>query len=561
MIQRLRAAGAPLSPIVNSPVFKLAAIGVMLIAAFLYTQPTTFWWLNIYDEGLIVYGAVRVMGGDLPYRDFWTQYSPGQFYVLAGLFRLFGATVMVERTWDVVCRAVLALALYGVAAQLTNRWLALVVWAAGVVWLAFYGFFGYPIFQGLLFSFLSIYFLLKAMSNPAQMKWRWWSGVMLGLAAIFRHDMAVYAVAAEGLVFIAFIATSQHVGNLFTRIWRGILGFLPVAAGALILVGPVLLVLVALVPLHELLDQLFIFPLVTFPLVRDLPYPTFTGSAEDLPFYMPFVIYLVAAAVAMVRALGMGSVRLELEHGLLRREQFTDAVLAHLRAQNWGVFVVVLFGLFGFNQARVRSDLIHTPHFFLASVVLLPVLVRGFRRVDAMSSGIVAVMGLVALYLLFPEPLDWHAERLKARRDSTIQMAMAMDNAQGTLADPNQIMVAKTVRNLTQPGDPVYIGLSRHDKVFANDAMLYFLAKVSSPTRYQELHPGLVNTEPVQAEMVADLERHTPKVIVLTNMFEGANEPNDTRLSSGVHLLDNYLKEHYQLSNVFGSYRILKRKI
>jgi len=560
MTQRLQTATLPLGPIVNSTAFKLIAASVLFVAAFLYIQPGTFWPLNIYDEGLIVYGSVRVMHGDVPYRDFWAQYSPGQFYVLAALFRTFGANIMVERTWDVVCRAALALALYGVAAQLSNRWLAIVVWAAGVVWLSFYGFFGYPIFQGLLFSFLSLYCLLRAMSRPKERRWGWGAGLMLGLAAIFRHDMAVYAVAAEGLVFISFVAASQPGGTLLTRLWQGFRAFLPVAAGALVLVVPVLVVLLIQVPLRELVDQLFIFPLVTFPLVRDLPFPAFTASAEDAPFYLPFVLYAIAAVVAIVRTVGMGTLRLELEHGLLRREDVSERDLAHMRVQHWGMFVVILFGLFGFNQARVRSDLIHTPHFFLAAVVLLPAIMRGFRRVDAMSSGIVTIVALIVSYSLFPEPLEWHADMLRLRRNSTVQMSMAMDNAQGTLADSSQLMVAQTLRNMTEPGDMVYIGLSRHDKVFANDAMLYFLAKVNSPTRYQELHPGLVNTLPVQQEMVADLERHQPKIIVLTNMFEGVNEPNDSSLNSGVKLLDTYLREHYKLSNAIGSYRILRLK-
>ena len=39
-----------------------------------------------YDEGLVLFGAVRVLHGDVPYRDFYANYGPAQFYVLAGLF-------------------------------------------------------------------------------------------------------------------------------------------------------------------------------------------------------------------------------------------------------------------------------------------------------------------------------------------------------------------------------------------------------------------------------------------------------------------------------------------
>jgi hypothetical protein len=32
--------------------------------------------VNVYDEGLIVFGAMRVMNGDVPYRDFYANYGP-----------------------------------------------------------------------------------------------------------------------------------------------------------------------------------------------------------------------------------------------------------------------------------------------------------------------------------------------------------------------------------------------------------------------------------------------------------------------------------------------------
>jgi len=48
------------------PVF-LLGLGVMCALAVLYTQPSMFQGFNICDEGIIAYGAARVMGGDIPY--------------------------------------------------------------------------------------------------------------------------------------------------------------------------------------------------------------------------------------------------------------------------------------------------------------------------------------------------------------------------------------------------------------------------------------------------------------------------------------------------------------
>ena len=59
--------------------------------------------LSIYDEAASLYGAVRVMDGELPYRDFWMVYPPGIFYTLAALFSMFFDTHSVGMSQP--CRA------------------------------------------------------------------------------------------------------------------------------------------------------------------------------------------------------------------------------------------------------------------------------------------------------------------------------------------------------------------------------------------------------------------------------------------------------------------------
>ena len=86
----------------------------VLAAAYigaLLTQPP-----EVYDEGLIVAGAMRILHGQLPYRDFNTGYPPAQFYTIAGVFSVFGTTLLAERVWDTVWR----LAIVGLATFLAR---------------------------------------------------------------------------------------------------------------------------------------------------------------------------------------------------------------------------------------------------------------------------------------------------------------------------------------------------------------------------------------------------------------------------------------------------------
>lgn len=525
-----------------------AAIAVLLgLVAIAYIQPGMFLPLNIYDEGIIAFGAERVMQGDLPYRDFWTMYSPGQLYVLAGLFQLFGTTIMVERWWDVLIRSLLALVMLAVSARLTSWKFALPVWVLAVLWIEDYGFFGYPIFAGLMLALSSVYAMLRGFTSR---RWLFAAGLLMGLCFVFRHDMAVYLVAAQVIGFVpaVFLRRTDANTKVFRRAIDAVKILLPYIVGGAIIILPLVVYFVLQVSPAELANQLFIFPLVDFPKVRDLPYPRLNWRPNVLPFYAPWIIYALSLVIALV---------------ILLRHWRDDA--SFYRA--WGIVMVALFGLFGFNQARVRSDTIHTVHFFLVSLILLPVLFRGWgtsakESVPALVIAAVAVMiGIMAVI----DPITGYAEMLNYRRDAQPALTAqaredATPRARGVLGNLDQIAVVREIQQLTKPGEYVYVGLNRHDKIFANDVMLYFLLDRNSPTRYHELHPGLVNTEVVQQEMIADLEKHKPRYVVTTDMFKWVIEPNDTAKSTKVTMLDQYLTKNYRFSNFIGSYVIYTRR-
>ena len=77
---------------------------------------------DFYDEGLILVGAMRVAAGQVPHRDFYANYGPGQFYTLAWLFDLFGSSVFVERIYDLTLRSAIVAAAYGITAAYCKRW-------------------------------------------------------------------------------------------------------------------------------------------------------------------------------------------------------------------------------------------------------------------------------------------------------------------------------------------------------------------------------------------------------------------------------------------------------
>ena len=74
------------------------------ICTALLVALASWYWLryfnrstNLLDEGSTAAQAMRIVNGDLIYRDFFTVVTPGSYYTIAWLFRLFGESLMLLR--------------------------------------------------------------------------------------------------------------------------------------------------------------------------------------------------------------------------------------------------------------------------------------------------------------------------------------------------------------------------------------------------------------------------------------------------------------------------------
>ena len=72
------------------------------------------------------------------------------------------------------------------------------------------------------------------------------------------------------------------------------------------------------------------------------------------------------------------------------------------------------------------------------------------------------------------------------------------------------------------------------------------------------MQPGVVTTAPVQREIVASLRReHTRVVVRWLDPRAEQNEPNGSSRSSGVHILDAYVRARYRPIARYGVYQVL----
>jgi hypothetical protein len=115
------------------------------------------------------------------------------------------------------------------------------------------------------------------------------------------------------------------------------------------------------------------------------------------------------------------------------------------------------------------------------------------------------------------------------------------------------------VRARVAPGRPVFVANPRFDLVHAGDPLLNVILDRPNPTRYDVMQPGVVTTAKVQREMVRELAG-TKLVVVWHDPRATLREDNGAGRSSGVHVLDDYLRANFRPEARFGVYEVRSRR-
>ena len=121
--------------------------------------------------------------------------------------------------------------------------------------------------------------------------------------------------------------------------------------------------------------------------------------------------------------------------------------------------------------------------------------------------------------------------------------------------------LATAVDKRSRRGDPIVSAPPRYDRVRFGDTLLYRLLDRSNPTRYDVMQPGVVTTASVQREMRRDIAAAGTRLVVRwESPAARAPEPNGSGRSSGVTLLDDWIRSSYRRIARYGDYVLLERR-
>ena len=513
---------------------------IVCIISLLYTFPAYNKYWAPYDEGIITVAAQRVLAGEVPYRDFFIiMYPPGQVYAVAFILKFISYSFTAIRIYAVLVSVGISLIVYLMSLSLSgNLLVSLFAWFIALVSSApRLGAIPAPIWPGVLLGMAALYAYQKCISGPGA--WRILGvGVLAGLAALFRHDIGIFAIAAIGLTMIAQLFSDR-------KSFRDVFLFL---GGIFIVIAPCLGYLVFNSAVRDMWASLFLFPFVHMKTAAiGFPAPCwdlrmiFHGSLHFIKvnqYYTPVIIY-VSAGFHFLACIFR-------ERGLSRKNSM--------------LLPVIVFGALTFNQVRVRTDPAHLLTVIYPALVLFAFMFdRTFSnktKKRALFNYTCIGLALFLCILLAVKNMDKYAKNafIKPYRKDIIKTQF--DAGSVYIPKEEREDLVKTVRFIKSNADPsekIYVGNTVHWKDdFGGSLIIYFLADRLPAVKYYELAPGLVTDPKVHSEIRDSIIRHKVNLIVLQDIDTRGYEEKRNEL-------DDYIRKHFRQVEKFGKFNLHKR--
>jgi hypothetical protein len=523
---------------VNSPSLRLRRlewIGTAVVLA-----AATWYWLryfnrntNLLDEGSTVAQAMRVLRGELIYRDFFTVVTPFSYYTVAAVFRMFGETLLVMR-WAVLVTGIAIAALTLLVARKICSWpfaasaaLMTTVWGWFLVTPNFYS------WQAGLFALIATWCYVHG--APAK-RWMVYAGIATGAAAMTKQNIGAYV--AAGLLVATWASrifdTGRDIRGRFSMSRQFI-------AGICVPVVPALLWLIASGAGPYLYESWIYYPLAKYPERFSLPYPDFLPLAENEPFdlwtklviYLPVVVFPLALIAILVLAWRVQ------KHGHADARREGHALLAI-----WSV------GLFVLLQAFPRADVPHILFGLQPAFILFAYLCycawRGIVRIPGPRVAIATVALIVTLgppaILLRKgyQRTDWEYQNYV--------FAIKTDRGRGIFAQPLEAQRIDVVtRYLVEHS-------AADDGVFVVPwaSGFNFLANRMNPTRTDFI---LFEDPEAYPCLISRLDERPPKYIVYGYTWD----VDGKRFRDYAAPVDQYIRSRYEIEFTTDGYEIWRR--
>jgi hypothetical protein len=503
--------------------------------------------INLYDEGVGLIGAERLSGGQLPYHDFWTIYTPLNYYFLAGFSFVSGYSIILTRILSLLIAVLTVMILHKII-RLANDNQAKLWSGIMLIIVAGYSlFFARGMGIALMLSAASIYFLVRLMGHQSKKKmlFGFLSGLLCGFTILTRIDTGFFLFSSILLTFL-----TLRIFNKYTEYEPGFnyikLLFI-VLTGVLSAVLPLFVYFASVMDLRLIYDQIIQAPLSVYSAYRKLPRLHIWDVIRATDLKNAFNIFWFG-----IYSLFTGSIAIVIIEKVWRNRK-TSVIHSNriLTALPLIIFAVLLLA-----QTIVRPDYEHfIPTWLFALTAMLAYLDYNNIKPQARNFSIVFLLMFASYFLIVK-----YSHYRKSCSDSYSSIS-SIPRANGIIINNDWKRDLESavnyIRNNSGTNEKIFVANDRHDRGYRCDVMFYYLSERLPGTKYHELHPGVVSKKVVQTEILNELINNNVRCIVRVMGINSNKEPNLSSESSGVFLLDNFINSNYHIVQDFGMYRIL----
>jgi hypothetical protein len=441
--------------------------------------------MNWADEGFLACGAVRVIDGQVPNRDFVSLQPPLSFYVVAAAFKLFGTSLLTLRALGLSIFLFIPLLLYAFARPLmTPAFAVAAALPAAILGLPYFNFVPFAVWQGIAATLAAGVFYLRALTNNRG-AFAFVAGVLTAASIFLRHDQGTYFVIALCVLTLVlrFVEDAPispvDVKRMFV-LWL---------KGTAITAWAFLIYLFARGALPEMFRQLVVFPFQTYGKTSSAPFPRFSGALSASQNTTILLYYLPPALIVFALAFGLWRI---IRGGF----RFADTLLA---------FLLVWAALFYF-QVLTRSDLEHLlitlPPIFLLGAYAFHLLRQNLYAWPILKLSITAVVAALTLSVLWlARPVAWPTLNKATERLSLPRGGVRVENG---------AWLTDFVRGVQQ-----YVPPDRPILALPYQPMFYFLCERRNPTRWNYLWPGDQTARDHEA-LIDQVKKDPPAAVFIT---------------------------------------------
>jgi hypothetical protein len=505
------------------------ALPYLLVAAgsALYLYPFMRLLMHGPDEGTLIYGAERVVEGEVPFRDFFEAMGPGTFYWLALFFKLFGTTWLATRISLFLTTASTILLMYYLGRRLRTGFDAvpavlLLGTSFGPLWptISHHG-------DSTVFALLSFTALLKSLETRTPVR-LFITGFLAGLTTWFLQPKGFFLFLSY--LVVLWLQYRKEPKFVSSTAW--------LAAGYASSTGPVLLLFYAAGALPDLIYANVLWPLTRYSHANTVAYGLGAidfywrrWTATLVPLFSPVIGY-GTSAVILVPFLALMALPIAL----------------------------VPLALYSRSVAFRRATV---PYWIAGSALWL----SEIHRKDIMHLGYGAPLFLILLFHLLRQIRSrWSAWALQFVVLSAC--ALAGFNWFTALSARTELVTRRGVVH-SFGNDPVLAFLNAHTKpneeVFAYPYLPtnYFLAAAKNPTRFSLLIYHM-HTDAQFWEAAQSLEGKKVRYILWDRGLDDDSIqwlrplkwtfPRNERL-----IIEPYLSQHYSVVFELNTVRILER--